>query len=187
MRVGLVGWPLTHPAPPLRGYVVSDVLHRVDDARLALEGADAVAADRMWAPIAAARSVRLDPDPHDVLAKADALPHASDVDVRADPAPVQADSLHLRIFEVLEASARTSRFVAVRLPGLDAVAHYYLRYADAGGVRRRHRRRARGASAACSTTTTACSTRWSGGSTTRSAPTTSCSWCRATAWSRSRR
>jgi predicted AlkP superfamily phosphohydrolase/phosphomutase len=43
---------------------------------------------------------------------------------------VQADSLHLRIFEVLETSARTSRFVAVRLPGLDAVAHYYLRYAE---------------------------------------------------------
>ena len=130
MRVGLVGWPLTHPAPTLRGYVVSDVLHRVDDARLALESADAVAPISMWAPIAAARSVRLDPDPHDVLAKADGLPHAADVDVRADPAPVQADSLHLRIFEVLEATARTSRFVAVRLPGLDAVAHYYLRYAE---------------------------------------------------------
>jgi hypothetical protein len=130
LRVGLVGWPLTHPAPSLNGYVVSDVLHRVDDARLALESADAVAPISMWAPIAAARSLRLDPDPHAVLAKVDALPHASDVDVRADPAPVQADSLHLRIFEVLETSARTSRFAAVRLPGLDAVAHYYLRYAQ---------------------------------------------------------
>jgi len=130
VRVGLVGWPLTHPAPSLNGYVVSDVLHRVDDARLALESGDAVSPISMWAPIAAARSLRLDPDPHDVLARADALPHARDVDVRADPAPVQADSLHLRIFEVLEASARTSQFVAVRLPGLDAVAHYYLRYAE---------------------------------------------------------
>ena len=130
LRVGLVGWPLTHPAPSLNGYVVSDVLHRVDDARLALESADAVAPISMWAPIVAARSLRLDPDPHDVLAKVDALPHAGDVDVRADPAPVQADSLHLRIFEVLETTARTSRFAAVRLPGLDAVAHYYLRYAE---------------------------------------------------------
>ena len=130
MSVGLVGWPLTHPAPTLRGYVVSDVLHRVNDARLALESADAVAPISMWAPIAAARNVKLNPDPHDVLAKADGLPHATVVDVRADPAPVQADSLHLRIFEVLEATARTSRFVAVRLPGLDAVAHYYLRYAE---------------------------------------------------------
>ena len=130
MRVGLVGWPLTHPAPQLRGYVVSDVLHRVDDARLALEGANAVSPISMWAPIAAARSVSLNPDPHDVLAKVGVLPHAADVDVRADPAPVLADSLHLRIFEVLESTARTSRFVALRLPGLDAVAHYYLRYAD---------------------------------------------------------
>ena len=130
LRVGLLGWPLTHPAPTVRGYVVSDVLHRIDDTRAALESADAVSPISMWAPIAAARSLRLDPDPHDVLAKADGLPHAGDVDVRADPAPVQADSLHLRIFQVLETSARTSRFVAMRLPGLDAVAHYYLRYAE---------------------------------------------------------
>ncbi|HEX5632809.1 MAG TPA: alkaline phosphatase family protein, partial [Gemmatimonadales bacterium] len=127
-RVGLVGWPLTHPAPAVRGYVVSDVLHRVDESRLALEGGAAVTPVSAWAPIAAARSIALIPDPHDVLAKADALPHAGEVDVRADPKPVQADSLHLRILETMEGN-RASRFVAVRLPGLDAVAHYYLRYA----------------------------------------------------------
>ena len=128
IRVGLVGWPLTHPAPELRGYVVSDLLHRVDDGRLALEGGAAVTPLSMWAKIAAVRGIALSPDPHDVLAKADGLPH-SEVDVRADPQPVQADSLHLRILETLEAG-RASRFVAVRLPGLDAVAHYYLRYAS---------------------------------------------------------
>ena len=129
IRVGLVGWPLTHPAPDLRGYVVSDVLHRVDEGRLALEGGAAVTPISAWAPIAAARGLALNPDPHDVLARADALPHAGEVDVRADPKPVQADSLHLRILETMEAG-RASRFVAVRLPGLDAVAHYYLRYAS---------------------------------------------------------
>lgn len=129
LRVGLVGWPLTHPAPDLRGYVVSDVLHRVDEGRLALEGGAAVTPISAWAPIAAARGLALNPDPHDVLARADALPHAGEVDVRADPKPVQADSLHLRIFETMEAT-RASRFVAMRLPGLDAVAHYYLRYAS---------------------------------------------------------
>jgi hypothetical protein len=129
IRVGLVGWPLTHPAPDLRGYVVSDVLHRVDEGRLALEGGAAVTPITAWAPIAAARGLALNPDPHDVLARADVLPHAGEVDVRADPKPVQADSLHLRIFETME-STRASRFVAMRLPGLDAVAHYYLRYAS---------------------------------------------------------
>ena len=143
IRVGLVGWPLTHPAPDLRGYVVSDVLHRVDEGRLALEGGAAVTPISAWAPIAAARGMRSTPDPHDVLAKADALPHAGEVDVRADPKPVQADSLHLRILETMEAG-RASRFVAVRLPGLDAVAHYYLRYAtpeDFGDVSDDERRR----------------------------------------------
>jgi len=129
IRVGLVGWPLTHPALDLRGYVVSDVLHRVDEGRLALEGGAAVTPISAWAPIAAARGLALNPDPHDVLARADALPHAGEVDVRADPKPVQADSLHLRILETMEAG-RASRFVAVHLPGLDAVAHYYLRYAS---------------------------------------------------------
>ncbi|MCC6991804.1 MAG: alkaline phosphatase family protein [Acidobacteria bacterium] len=143
IRVGLIGWPLTHPAPELRGYVVSDVLHRIDDSRLGLEGGAAVTPLSAWAPIAAARGMALSPDPHEVLAKADGLPHASEVDVRADPKPVQADSLHLRIFETMEAS-RASRFVAVRLPGLDAVAHYYLRYAspqDFGDVSDDERRR----------------------------------------------
>ena len=131
IRVGVVGWPLTHPAPDVRGYVVSDVLHRVDEGRLALEGGAAVTPIGAWAPIAAARGLVLSPDPHAVLAKAEALPHAGEVDVRADPKPVQADSLHLRILETMEAN-RASRFVAVRLPGLDAVAHYYLRYATPG-------------------------------------------------------
>ena len=129
ITVGLIGWPLTHPAPDVRGYVVSDVLHRVDDARLTLEAGAAVTPFSLWASIAVARGLSLVPDPHGVLAKADALPHSGEVDVRADPAPVQADSLHLRLFDVLE-SSRTSRFVALRLPGLDAVAHYYLRYAN---------------------------------------------------------
>ncbi len=129
MRVGVVGWPLTHPAPSLRGYVVSDVLHRVDDARFALDGGAAVSPPSLWTTVASARTLPLTPDPHDVLAGAGQLPHGTDSDGRIDPAPVQADSLHLRLFAALEA-ARPSRFVALRLPGLDAVAHYFLRYAS---------------------------------------------------------
>jgi len=129
IRVGVVGWPLTHPAPALRGYVVSDVLHRVDDARFALDGAAAVSPPALWTAVTAARRLPLTPDPHDVLARAGRLPRGSAADGRVDPAPVQADSLHLRLLEAIEAS-RPSRFVALRLPGLDAVAHYFLRYAS---------------------------------------------------------
>ena len=129
IRVGVVGWPLTHPAPALRGYVVSDVLHRVDDARFALDGAAAVSPPALWTAITAARRLPLTPDPHEVLARAGRLPRGSDADGRVDPAPVQADSLHLRLLEAIE-GPRPSRFVALRLPGLDAVAHYFLRYAS---------------------------------------------------------
>jgi len=129
IRVGVVGWPLTHPAPELRGYVVSDVLHRVDDARFALDGAAAVSPPALWTAVTAARGLPLAPDPHEVLARAGRLPRGSDADGRVDPAPVQADSLHLRLLEAIE-GARPSRFVALRLPGLDAVAHYFLRYAS---------------------------------------------------------
>jgi CheY-like chemotaxis protein len=59
IRIGLVGWPLTHPAPHVRGYVVSDVLHRVDDARMVLESASSVtpsACGRRSPPPATSRS-----------------------------------------------------------------------------------------------------------------------------------
>jgi len=129
VRVGVVGWPLTHPAEALRGYVVSDVLHRIDDTRYALDGAVAVSPPSLWTAVTAARALPLDPDPRDVLARAGRLPRGADADGGAGRAPVQADRLHLQLLEALEAD-RASRFVAVRLPGLDAVAHYFLRYAS---------------------------------------------------------
>jgi hypothetical protein len=113
----------------VRGYVVSDALHRVDEARMAAAGAGAISAPQLWPTIARVKDTRLTPDPHDVLAAAGALPRGADADGGADPAPVQADSLHLRLVALLE-PAQASRFVAVRLPGLDAVAHYFLRYAS---------------------------------------------------------
>ncbi len=129
LRVGVIGWPLTHPAPTLRGYVVSDLLHRIDDARFVLDGAAAVSPPSLWTEVAAARALPLSLDPHDVLSRAGSVPQGTDSDGRADPAPVQADSLHLRLFAALEAR-HASRFVALRLPGLDAVGHYFLRYSS---------------------------------------------------------
>ncbi|MGE0814565.1 MAG: alkaline phosphatase family protein [Vicinamibacterales bacterium] len=128
LRVGVVGWPLTQPPPVLRGYVVSDALHRLDDTRFAAEGAGAVSPPAIWPKVEAARLVSPGLDPHEALEAAGPLPRGPDADGRGDPAPVQADSLHLRLLDFLE-PAEGSRLVAVRLPGLDAVAHYFLRYA----------------------------------------------------------
>lgn len=125
--VGAVGWPLTHPAPEVNGYVVSDELHRLPDARLVIDGGEAVSPEGMLAVVEEARTRALDVDPFTVVSTL-GEPPAGDVDARSDPAPIVADRLHLQILEEMESRA-PARFVAVRLPGLDAVAHYYLRYA----------------------------------------------------------
>lgn len=126
VRVGIVGWPLTHPPGPVRGYIVSDALHRLDLTR-------AVAAAAIWpstllTAVTAAAGSPLQPDPRQVVSGGGPLPIGADAYGRGDSAPVQADSLHLRLIGHLEPT-QASRFVAVRLPGLDAVSHYYLRYA----------------------------------------------------------
>lgn len=129
VRVGVIGWPLTFPAPEVRGFVVSDALHRLDEARVDLATAAAVSPAGFWTTIAEARRVTLADDPRRVLASGGPLPRGADADGGAEPTPVLADHLHLRLLAVTAAD-RATRFLAVRLPGLDAVAHYYLRYAS---------------------------------------------------------
>lgn len=129
IRVGVIGWPLTYPAPGVRGFVVSDELHRLDESRVDVATAAAVSPAAFWTTLAAARRVVLTDDPRRVLADGETLPRGADADGGAEPAPVMADHLHLRLLAVT-ASDRATRFLAVRLPGLDAVAHYYLRYAS---------------------------------------------------------
>lgn len=129
IRVGVIGWPLTYPAPDLRGFVVSDALHRLDESRVDLATAAAVSPASFWKTLAVAREVPLTDDPRRVLAEGGTPPRGADSDGGAEPAPVQADHLHLRLLAVCD-PGRTTRFLAVRLPGLDAVAHYYLRYAS---------------------------------------------------------
>jgi predicted AlkP superfamily phosphohydrolase/phosphomutase len=60
----------------------------------------------------------------------------------SDPDPVVADRVHARMLDVFDASS--PRFLAVRFPGVDAVGHYFLRYATPsafGDVSEEERRR----------------------------------------------
>ena len=52
----------------------------------------------------------------------------NDYDVRSDRTPVVADRVHLQLLTALDVN--TPRFVAARFPGIDAVGHRFLRYAD---------------------------------------------------------
>ena len=126
--VGVVGWPLTHPAPPVRGILISEQFHRLSDAQLDLEASPAVWPKERFAEARAALAAPANPDPVGLVSGA-AGPPAGDYDVASDPAPVMADRVHLQLLTGLEALT-ASRLVAVRFPGVDAVGHYFLRYAD---------------------------------------------------------
>lgn len=142
VRVGVIGWPLTHPAPDVNGFLVSDAFHRRLDA-----GADVDESKGIWPPDAladalAALAVPAAPDPVSLVSSLGAPQPTNDYDVRRDPAPVVADRVHLQLLNAL--GARAPRFLAARFPGIDAVGHMFLRYADPsafGDVSEEERRR----------------------------------------------
>ena len=51
--VGVIGWPLTQPAPAVNGFVVSDAFHRLPDTELSLERTPA-----LWPPDLLAEALR---------------------------------------------------------------------------------------------------------------------------------
>jgi hypothetical protein len=127
LSVGVVGFPLTHPPPPVNGYLISDELHRIPEVDLEVAGAGAVSPPGTVDAIRPALRVAPTPDPV-ALVSAIAETPQGDADARPDPAPIAADRMHVQILSALDDTS--TRFVAVRLPGLDAVGHYFLRYAN---------------------------------------------------------
>jgi hypothetical protein len=126
--VGIIGWPLTHPAPPVNGFLVSDHFHRLTDAEIDLEGASAVAPEALFGDVRHALNSPATPDPVALVAAMADAPRG-DADASPDPAPIVADRMHLQILRALEGQI-PAQLIAVRFPGLDAVGHYFLRYAN---------------------------------------------------------
>lgn len=143
VSVGLIGWPLTTPAPQVDGFVVSDRFHGLSEAALALDSSVALFPPSLLPEVRAALGEPASPDPVALVATLGAPQPATDIDSRQGPAPVVADRLHLQLMTALEATA-PSRFLAVRFPGIDAVGHRFLRYAHPeafGDVSEEERRR----------------------------------------------
>ena len=135
--VGVVGWPLTQPAPPVRGFVVGDTYHRaaltpsgIDDpsaiyprelelaARTALEDAGSTASP----VVTAAMGQGVDPR-HEV--------------------PAKTDLAYERIADALS-RVRPPQVLLMRYQSLDPIGHYFLRYAlpsEFGDVTDEERRR----------------------------------------------
>jgi hypothetical protein len=126
--VGVIGWPLTQPAPPVNGFVVSDSFHRFSDAELSLGATPAFWPPDLMDDALIALQTPADPDPVSLVSAMGAPQPVNDYDVRRDQAPIVADRVHLQLLDAL--AFPTPRLLAVRFPGIDAVAHRFLRYAD---------------------------------------------------------
>jgi predicted AlkP superfamily phosphohydrolase/phosphomutase len=113
LAVGIVRWPLTYPAQPVNGFVVSDRFHELLGSLLELD--ERVAYPSAVLPVArSAFSQPVEPDsPEGSAGLRDRLYSRAMRDLRAEW-PVQ--------------------FAALRYQGLDTVGHYYLRYTQTRGV-----------------------------------------------------
>ena len=122
--VGVVNWSVTQPARDVRGYLVSDHFGRryasvVDDENIGV----------IWPRDAAPAAIAAAAEAH----RAAPVPAAWPAD---DPSQLIAhscagDLVHEQVAAALEAKY-PSRFQAVRYECLDAVGHYFLRYAEPG-------------------------------------------------------
>ena len=139
--VGVVGWPLTHPAPVVRGYVVGDTYHRVALTAIGLDDPSAIYPPELQLDaMAALESAMSDPAP--VVAASMGAAGRGGLDARAET-PVRTDRVYDRIAQAM-ARARPPQVSLTRYQGLDAIGHYFLRYAqpsDFGDVTEDERRR----------------------------------------------
>ena len=95
---------------------------------MTFEDASAVWPPELLADVRSALLIPANPDPVALVANMGAPQPVNDYDARRDPTPVVGDRVHLQLLTALEPSA--PRFLAVRFPGIDAVGHFFLRYAD---------------------------------------------------------
>jgi hypothetical protein len=127
-RVGLIGWPLTQPAPRVDGFVIGDAFHRLSEPEMSVDAIPAVWPPGLLAEARVALQTPAVPDPVTLVSNMGAPQPENDYDVRADRAPVVADRVHLQLLNAFQAQAPP--FLAARFPGIDAVGHRFLRYAE---------------------------------------------------------
>jgi hypothetical protein len=125
LDVGVVAWPLSDPVRPVRGYLVSDRLHRAQIAAAPFEGARYVYPPDAFAPAG--------PPPMPAALNGWATEAATEAVAR--PSSVLAgqgllarDVWYRRIAATLEARYRP-QVTALRYEGIDVAGHHFLRYA----------------------------------------------------------
>jgi hypothetical protein len=112
--VGIVGVPLTHPAPALRGYVISDRLHVVPSAALPVTESELVSPPALLAAM-----------PDDAFER----PRTS----RTEPGlgPLPRDLFYRRLAALAEGYL-SARVRIIRYEGIDVAGHHFLRFTMPG-------------------------------------------------------
>jgi hypothetical protein len=132
ITAGVIDWPLTYPAHGVNGYLVSDeFLHRdvtsvlvsMDDPPLAYPP-DALEEARI------ARQT-VSPGPASIAFAAQPEPAPGIRPREGQVTPTRALAADVAAEHIADSFARQRpvQFTAVRYPGIDAIGHYYLRYA----------------------------------------------------------
>ena len=127
-RVAVVGWPMTQPAPRVEGVMISDAFHRLSEPELNLDATPLVWPPGLLAEARTALQTPPSPDPVALVATMGGPQPVNDDNLRSDRNPVLADRVHLQLLSGLDVSSAS--FVAARFPGIDAVGHRFLRFAD---------------------------------------------------------
>jgi hypothetical protein len=118
---GIVRWPLSYPAEPMRGFMLSDRFHDLLGSMFELDGRAAYPADAL--PIARRAFVE-PPEPSQPLPVADLLGSG---DASPEASAGLRDDKYGRAMHDLRARWPV-QFSALRYQGLDTAGHYNLRY-----------------------------------------------------------
>jgi len=125
--VGVVGWPLTQPAPPVRGYLVSDTYHRVALTAIGLDEQPAIYPLDLQADALAAMELATTDLAPVVAASLGSAPSAL-LDARQETA-ARTDRIYAAIGDAI-ARMIPAQLTLTRFQSLDSIGHYFLRYAQ---------------------------------------------------------
>jgi len=139
--VGVVGWPLTQPAPVVRGYIVGDTYHRTALTASGIDNPSAIyPPDLQMEALAAIERAVNQASP--VLTASIGGGGVAAVDARQE-GPARTDRVYDGIAAAM-ARIKPAQVTLTRYQGLDSIGHYFLRYAqpaDFGDVTEEERRR----------------------------------------------
>ncbi len=132
ITVGVIDWPLTYPAHGVNGYLISDeFLHRDAASLIASAGEPPLAYPPDAAEDARVARATVSPGPASIVFTAQPPPAPGIRPREGQVTPAHALAVDVAAEQIAGSlgELRPVQFTAIRYPGIDAIGHYYLRYA----------------------------------------------------------